>query len=653
MIKVEHPQSQQVSRDQLNEQNQGTQQYQIASLSLLKAQNMLPSMVTLFLKLTGLAAELLPEGGIKPVSNLMKVESNPESLTTHHHSNYSTSATVAIPNQLQTHTYPFSQKYFQSSTLQQKKMSMAHCQSFFSPKLNSYVDKPLILLQVVNLLFYQNRCHGQFYLLHKDSSSLFHLSTMPTELCTCPRCKKNISTDANGKVYQGLYVDRSTRHRHWARVASEPEETTLAGLFPQLCIAYKPDKTDEESGFKASEEVDSMDVMKKKDLEVIALILSFMMWLYLTCGLSKSSCRKARDSLAHIMQIVSSNTETKPSFETLLPCDMQTVIKKLKLEVTLERYVCCTRCYSLYDVETAPRECSYQETLKSPYCGADLFQLAKFRRLSHIVFPTQKNASFSNRKKYTHIQLPNQPRLKTPHATFLFQPLLTWITWFLNSAGVEEAIDEWTKKLTTGISGHKCDISHGEVWHKLFDQDTSEEPMQLGLSLFIDCFNPQGNKTSGEQMSMGIIALNCLNLPPRLQNQPQYTCLSGIIPSPNQPNMNTMNNVLTPLVNELVELNGGVKICTAKFPKGHAVVIKLVNLIGDIVANHKVAGFKSHAARKFCSWCDIKDHQRVELKLGNLRNSKKVLALAHQWREIESIKGKRMQKRSMEFAGQS
>ncbi|MBW0557442.1 hypothetical protein O181_097157 [Austropuccinia psidii MF-1] len=102
--------------------------------------------------------------------------------------------------------------------------------------------------------------------------------------------------------------------------------------------------------------------------------------------------------------------------------------------------------------------------------------------------------------------------------------------------------------------------------------------------------------------------------------------------------MNTMNNVLKPLVNMLVELNGGVKICTGKFPKGRAVVIKLVNLIGDIVANHKVAGFKSHAARKFCSWCDIEDHQRVELKLGNLHNRKKVLALAHQWREIESIK---------------
>ncbi|MBW0570359.1 hypothetical protein O181_110074 [Austropuccinia psidii MF-1] len=82
MIKVEHPQSQQGSKDQLNEQNQGIQRYQIASLSLLKAQNMLPSMVTLFLKLTGPAAELLPEGGIKPISNLMKVESNPESLTT-------------------------------------------------------------------------------------------------------------------------------------------------------------------------------------------------------------------------------------------------------------------------------------------------------------------------------------------------------------------------------------------------------------------------------------------------------------------------------------------------------------------------------------------------------------------------------------------
>ncbi|MBW0511927.1 hypothetical protein O181_051642 [Austropuccinia psidii MF-1] len=63
-------------------QNSGTQRYQVASPSFLKAQNMLPSMVTLFPKLTHPAAELLPEGGIEPISNLMKVESNPESLTT-------------------------------------------------------------------------------------------------------------------------------------------------------------------------------------------------------------------------------------------------------------------------------------------------------------------------------------------------------------------------------------------------------------------------------------------------------------------------------------------------------------------------------------------------------------------------------------------
>ncbi|MBW0488451.1 hypothetical protein O181_028166 [Austropuccinia psidii MF-1] len=47
---------------------------------------------------------------------------------------------------------------------------------------------------------------------------------------------------------------------------------------------------------------------------------------------------------------------------------------------------------------------------------------------------------------------------------------------------------------------------------------------------------------------MGLMALNFLNLPPRLQFQQVYTCLARVIPASKQPDMVTINHVLQPLI---------------------------------------------------------------------------------------------------------
>ncbi|MBW0533260.1 hypothetical protein O181_072975 [Austropuccinia psidii MF-1] len=136
---------------------------------------------------------------------------------------------------------------------------------------------------------------------------------------------------------------------------------------------------------------------------------------------------------------------------------------------------------------------------------------------------------------------------------------------------------------------------------------------------------------------MGVIALNCLNLPPRLRFQPYYTCLSGIIPSLKQPDMFTTNNVLKPLVDELLNLHEGIKITTPKYPHGRKIFVRLVGLIGDVVATHKVAGFMSHSAKQLCSWCEINDHERDKVQLGMLRNKTKVLASSWKWKETKTM----------------
>ncbi|MBW0555342.1 hypothetical protein O181_095057 [Austropuccinia psidii MF-1] len=114
-----------------------------------------------------------------------------------------------------------------------------------------------------------------------------------------------------------------------------------------------------------------------------------------------------------------------------------------------------------------------------------------------------------------------------------------------------------------------------------------------------------------------------------MQYKPQYTYLAGIIPAPNQPSMVTMNNVLKPLVNELIELNKTIRIQTYQEPEGQNVRVKLQALLSDIIATHKVAGFTSHSRRKFCSWCEVikADIAKMEIRKPQDKNSTKALAM--------------------------
>ncbi|MBW0565848.1 hypothetical protein O181_105563 [Austropuccinia psidii MF-1] len=90
------------------------------------------------------------------------------------------------------------------------------------------------------------------------------------------------------------------------------------------------------------------------------------------------------------------------------------------------------------------------------------------------------------------------------------------------------------------------------------------------------------------------------------------------------------------LVNELLEFKKGIMICTPKYPKGRKVMVKLAALIDDVVATHKVAGFMSHSANSFCTWCDITINQKKELKLGRCQSGQDVCNTSFAYHELES-----------------
>ncbi|MBW0576017.1 hypothetical protein O181_115732 [Austropuccinia psidii MF-1] len=162
------------------------------------------------------------------------------------------------------------------------------------------------------------------------------------------------------------------------------------------------------------------------------------------------------------------------------------------------------------------------------------------------------------------IHLSRQPQLCNPQSKFISQPIKSWLKWFLNVPVIKDETEKWAFKISNNDTEHLSDVSQGKAWKRSSSKSVQKHTLELRFSLVVNWFNPRGNKISEKQVSVGIIALNCLNLPPWLQFQHKYTCLSGIIPSPNQPNMVTISNGLNPLVEDLLELNEGVKVATLK-----------------------------------------------------------------------------------------
>ncbi|KNZ50254.1 hypothetical protein VP01_4524g1 [Puccinia sorghi] len=68
-------------------------------------------------------------------------------------------------------------------------------------------------------------------------------------------------------------------------------------------------------------------------------------------------------------------------------------------------------------------------------------------------------------------------------------------------------------------------------------------------------------------------------------------------------NPHSFNHILSPPVDELIELETSILIPTHQVPEGHFVQVKLLCAYGDVLATKWVVGFSSHSATKFFSFC--------------------------------------------------
>jgi len=271
-----------------------------------------------------------------------------------------------------------------------------------------------------------------------------------------------------------------------------------------------------------------------------------------------------------------------------VPRDVRTAISMFNLEPDLRTYVCCTNstCCELYLTDTD---------------GA---------------FPTVCTVCNSRLGKTTSL---NGKSFRSPYSTFQYQPISSWLGRLLSRPGIEDAIEE------TLQNAKKTDVAR-DIWHTGFFQlftwpDGStfwgqpSSNIRLLFSMGIDWYNAHHSGVARKTWSVGPIYLVCQSLPPDLRFLPANICLLGIIPGPRKPKGIAINNFLSIIVDDLLELwNPGVYLTrTYRNPNGRHVSGVLGPLVCDLDAIRGITGFSSHSSTNFCSYCWLPKQDRSNI----------------------------------------
>lgn len=302
------------------------------------------------------------------------------------------------------------------------------------------------------------------------------------------------------------------------------------------------------------------------------------------------------------------------------PKDIRSALDLLHIDPELRQYICCPTCFSLYgpfpehqkeDYQNIPMHCAHRATPSSEPCGAHLFG-----------------------------------KRGSPNRCFWYQPLDSWIARFLSRAEVMGSL-----RATTGpISDRMSDIWDGSAFRQFRGPDNnlyfgSENPrseVRLAFSLFVDWFNPFGNKQGGKHTSFGAIYMVCLNLPIHLRYQLENVYIAGIVPGPQEPSSYRLNHVLQPLVDDLIRCwaPGLCLTRTAVHTFGCLVRCAVIPLVCDLLATRKAAGFAGLGSTKgrFCSFCQQSgsDFGNTDISTWGRRTWQEHFAIAKMWRDAHT-----------------
>jgi hypothetical protein len=323
-----------------------------------------------------------------------------------------------------------------------------------------------------------------------------------------------------------------------------------------------------------------------------------MVALQIISKVARSGCHFVLEMMGYVVRLalLGSHDHISPQIEKLLsdlPVDPETAAKQFQLDGKSMIYAACPNpsCHQTYKpiyrdgcpIAEYPRRCMHRRFANGLPCSTGL----------------------------TRPRVIGDVEIHTPIKPFLSFDFKDWLAGLVSRPGYEDLMDGAWKKTSADPADGISDITEadflrnfaGPNGEKLFKDGGKEG--RYAFSLCVDFFNPLSNKQAGKKVSIGIISLACLNLPPDERYKPENMFLAGIIPGPKEPPLNLLNHYLTPIVNDLLELwEPGVRFSrTYNHPTGRTVRCALIAVVCDLPAARKLGGFASFHHQHFCSVC--------------------------------------------------
>ncbi|PIL27816.1 hypothetical protein GSI_10970 [Ganoderma sinense ZZ0214-1] len=331
---------------------------------------------------------------------------------------------------------------------------------------------------------------------------------------------------------------------------------------------------------------------------------------------------------------VTSVTPEQQSILSTIPLDVATIIEKLELEPDVVRFACCPTCRFTYAPDPKrpndpyPHICTNQE-IDKPVCGTAL------------VYPQEHSLKHSKGTATVTYE---------PFIVFPFRSPISWLADFISRPGMLALLrTSWDRKDSPTGAGQNILSFDGIRSFLGPDKKTpfSSQPdgsLHLVFSLFVDWFNPFGNKKAGKSHSIGVICLALQNLPEHLRYQAENMCLVGVIPGPHEPELHQLNHFLRPLVDELLALWHRGMHLTVPNVDGVLLFIHtvLIPLVCDIPALRKTGGFAGHMSSHFCSFCELPkaDINELDRKKWLRHDWKQHVHYATRWRDAKTEAGR-------------
>lgn len=261
--------------------------------------------------------------------------------------------------------------------------------------------------------------------------------------------------------------------------------------------------------------------------------------------------------------------------------DARTYEKVLGLESNEVSYAVCRKCCSMYSLgdinQPTVLKCTSKPAVSGQPCGFSLYKRRK-------------------------------GKLK-PKMVLRRRPLDDWLEHFLSRPGIIEKVDGVWDRARSPPRDSASDFWDGTFVREMKGPDGGKiSNFQVGetrlmFQLSVDWFNPFHNKISGKVASTGVVVMSCLNLPPSERYLEENLYVVALLPGREQgPDINPS---LKPLVDDLLRYwHKGVTFIGIPSMKA-AVLVRcaLVQLVCDLPAARKVAGFLHHSATHPCSIC--------------------------------------------------